>query len=294
MTPVSGRPSPVASHGLLLWSAVSKSRVSGLLLGLMLAAPAVAQQDTISRTLIRKSEALTFLGFGLAAVAISPADERLAAWIRGPLAQGRSGDFAAGAFNLAGDPGTVLWSAGLYLYGLVTDRRHAMDAGLHIGESIVVATVITDVLKLSVGRARPFVSADTNSHDFQFGRGIDGGQFQSLPSGHATAAFALASALSSEAAAWKPHWRWVAPTAYGTATFVGLARMYDDKHWASDVVLGAGIGIAAAKATVRFNHARPNNRVDRALIGGDARSSFRLTGWRSADGRTHVGLARDW
>lgn len=271
------------------------SAVRGLVFVIVFAAPTRAQQqDTISRALLRKSEAFTLVGFGLAAAAISPADEHLASSIRGSSVQRPPLDNAATVFNFAGDPGTVIGSAALWLYGAATHRRHAMDAGLHVGESVVVASVITDVLKISFGRARPFVSADTNSHDLQFGRGTDGGQYQSLPSGHATAAFAFASAIASEAAAWKPAWRWVAPAAYGTATLVALARMYDDKHWASDVVLGAGIGIVAAKATVRFNHARPGNRVDRALIGHDERGSFHLSAWRSADGRMRVGLARAW
>ena len=41
--------------------------------------------------------------------------------------------------------------------------------------------------------------------------------------------------------------------------------MYDAKHWASDVVLGAGVGTLSGLSVVRYNHARPHNRVNRWL-----------------------------
>jgi membrane-associated phospholipid phosphatase len=269
-------------------------RCNPALLLLLASASAVrAQPDTLSRALVRRSEVLTLLGFGVAAAAIARADERLAAWIRGPGVQGPSLNTVARVFNFTGDPGTVVAGATLYVFGAATQRRHAMDAAVHIGESVVGASVITGVLKMVTGRARPYVSADTNPHDWRFGRGRDGGQYQSLPSGHTTAAFAFASAMASETATWTPNWRWVAPAGYGAAILVALARMYDDKHWASDVVLGAGIGTATAKAIVRINHARPGNRIDRLFIPSDA-GAFHFSAFRSADGRTRVGLTRAW
>jgi membrane-associated phospholipid phosphatase len=47
---------------------------------------------------------------------------------------------------------------------------------------------------------------------------------------------------------------------------VGLSRMYHDKHWASDVVLGAAIGTFTGLKVVRYSHAHPNNRLDRAIL----------------------------
>jgi len=270
------------------------NRFNPALLLLLASAGAVrAQQDTLSRVLVRRSEVLTLLGFGVAAAAIAPADERLATWIRGPGMQGPSLNTVARVFNFMGDPGTVIAGATLYLFGAATQRRHPLDAAVHIGESVVGASVITGVLKMATGRARPYVSANTNPHDLRFGRGRDGGQYQSLPSGHTTAAFAFASAMASETATWTPNRRWVAPAGYGAATLVALARMYDDKHWASDVVLGAGIGTATAKAIVRINHARPRNRIDRLFIPSED-GGFHMSVSPSDHGRTRVGLTRAW
>ena len=42
--------------------------------------------------------------------------------------------------------------------------------------------------------------------------------------------------------------------------------MYYDKHWASDVVVGAAIGTFTGLKVVRYSHAHPNNRLDRAVL----------------------------
>ena len=51
------------------------------------------------------------------------------------------------------------------------------------------------------------------------------------------------------------------------ATHPGLGRMYKDKHWASDVLMGAVLGEVVGRAVVRWHHTRPGNRLDRAMLG---------------------------
>ncbi len=53
---------------------------------------------------------------------------------------------------------------------------------------------------------------------------------------------------------------------YGGATVSGLSRMYNNAHWASDVVLGAGIGTLSGIMAVRWNELHPNNWFDRTLL----------------------------
>ena len=57
----------------------------------------------------------------------------------------------------------------------------------------------------------------------------------------------------------------ITPLLYGGATAVGLARMYDSKHWASDVALGATIGTLSGIQVMRYNDAHPDNRLARWL-----------------------------
>ena len=47
---------------------------------------------------------------------------------------------------------------------------------------------------------------------------------------------------------------------------VGAARMYHNVHWASDVALGAAIGTFAGRKLVQFNHAHPDNILDRTIL----------------------------
>jgi membrane-associated phospholipid phosphatase len=54
---------------------------------------------------------------------------------------------------------------------------------------------------------------------------------------------------------------------YGAATLVGLSRMYNNAHWASDVAVGAAIGTFAGIKIVRYNHGHTDNFVDRFFLG---------------------------
>jgi len=82
------------------------------------------------------------------------------------------------------------------------------------------------------------------------------------------AAFALASTVTSESQRWWPRETWVvAPVTYGLATLVGLSRMYNNAHWASDVVLGAAIGTFSGIKVVRYSHGHSDNFIDRFFLG---------------------------
>lgn len=173
-------------------------------------------------------------------------------------------------FEFAGTTGAIVASAGAYAVGRLGGWDNASDLGLHEIEAIGVSGVVTTVLKDVVGRARPYVSADTNPHDFRSGRSLIGGgdDYVSFPSGHATVAFAAAAVATSESQRWWPQGVWVvAPVMYGGATLVGLSRMYNNAHWASDIVAGAAIGTFAGLKVVRFNHGDRETLVDRWLLG---------------------------
>jgi membrane-associated phospholipid phosphatase len=66
----------------------------------------------------------------------------------------------------------------------------------------------------------------------------------SFPSGHASTAFVAAEFLHQE---YKDKSIWISVGGYGIATLVSAARMYNNQHWVSDVVAGAGIGILSTK-----------------------------------------------
>jgi membrane-associated phospholipid phosphatase len=73
----------------------------------------------------------------------------------------------------------------------------------------------------------------------------DGSDKQSFPSGHTAAAFALAEFMAQEYGDKSPVYTIVG---YSFATATGVLRIYNNAHWFSDVVAGAGFGILSTKA----------------------------------------------
>ncbi|RZJ25625.1 MAG: phosphatase PAP2 family protein [Flavobacterium sp.] len=73
----------------------------------------------------------------------------------------------------------------------------------------------------------------------------DGSSHNSFPSGHTTNAFAGAEFLYQE---YKDQSVWYGVAGYAVATGTGFLRMYNNRHWLTDVAAGAGIGILSTKA----------------------------------------------
>ena len=109
----------------------------------------------------------------------------------------------------------------------VESSHNLLDMTILYGLSNLLAGGIVQGGKIITGRERPDRS---NNHSF--------------PSGHTETAFAAAEFLHQE---YKDQSIWISIGGYGAATFVGIARVYNNKHWVSDVVAGAGIGILSTK-----------------------------------------------
>lgn len=125
------------------------------------------------------------------------------------------------ALNLAGIKGkhSVVDQTGLYFL------------------SMGIMEVSTTVVKRAVDRKRP-----------------DGADNYSFPSGHTASAFAAAEFLNQEYRDVSP---WIGYAGYTVATATGVLRMYNNRHWVSDVVAGAGFGIASTKvAYLIYPHLR--------------------------------------
>lgn len=161
--------------------------------------------------------------------------------------RGRDLDRATDVGNLVGHPLLHLGVAGaVWGGGLLADSPRWRDTGLMMGEAAVIADAATFVLKQSVGRARPLTGSGKGSfRPLQFES-----DFDSFPSMHTASSFAMASVLTRTSGSVS-----VGVLSYATAAFVGFSRMYDDKHWASDVLLGAAIGELAGRV-VTNHHAR--------------------------------------
>jgi membrane-associated phospholipid phosphatase len=119
--------------------------------------------------------------------------------------------------------------------GLLAGNPAITRTGAQLAASGALAGVSFGLLKVVTGRARP--STGEGAYRFEpFGG--DG----SFPSGHTTMAFALATTLGDAS-----HHPWVTAGLYTIAAGTAWSRVYDARHWPSDVFLGAAIGITAAK-----------------------------------------------
>ncbi|HMI01314.1 MAG TPA: phosphatase PAP2 family protein [Pedobacter sp.] len=115
---------------------------------------------------------------------------------------------------------------GLHIAGIKGKHSLADATGLYVlSEAIMGGTV--SGLKSWTHRLRP-----------------NGSGFNSFPSGHTANAFASAEFLNQE---YKDTHPWIGYAGYTVATGTGVLRMYNNKHWLSDVVAGAGFGILSTK-----------------------------------------------
>lgn len=201
--------------------------------------------------------------------ALFPVDKRLATELQDSTTQAnkffKSSSKGLEAFA---SPGAFIIGGSLYVVGRVGKMPRLADLGWHGTEAVLVGDGISYLLKGTMGRSRPFVSNGTIPRDFDWGRGFKSTDWQSFPSGHSTTAFAAAAAVTDETSIWWPRSTWyIGPVMYAGATLVGLSRMYHNKHWASDVALGALIGTFSGKKVVMASHDNPNNFLDRTLLG---------------------------
>lgn len=120
--------------------------------------------------------------------------------------------------------------------GLVYREDYSIETSLIAAEAILLSTLTVQVVKNTVGRSRPNPYGTTTPHDFK-GPFFKGNSFYS---GHTTEAFSVASVFAYRYRDTK----WVPVLAYGLATIAGLERIYDNRHWASDVLMGAATGTA--------------------------------------------------
>jgi membrane-associated phospholipid phosphatase len=233
------------------------------------------------RSLFTWRDAVLAGGFVVATRAARPFDKSAAIALQRPERQQRW-IFQEGAkiVRTIAVPGAPIIGTTMYAVGRLSHDERLAEVGLHGTEALFVGELVGTTLKDLFGRARPYVdTTGPNPDDWQLLRGLRGGtNYQSFPSGHTVAAFAAAAAVSTETSIWWPTATYVliGPALYVGAAAVGVSRMYNNRHWASDVMLGAAIGTFAGTKVVRYHRAHPGNRIDRWLLNAS---------WSPGDGR---------
>jgi membrane-associated phospholipid phosphatase len=247
-----------------------------LTLALALAQPVAAQS---SADLFGKREAYWSVGALVASVALSTADTRVAAFWNDPAHRTAGRDRFARGFAKVQE-GTLTFG-NLALYGIfrLSGADALADVTLHAAESVVVASIASQVIRGPLGRSRPHVTDYKDQYDFAPFKGFGAFEYRAFPSIHSASAFGVATvyALETNRRAQAATWL-VAPIAYALAAGPGLSRMYSGQHWASDILAGAAMGTLAGALVVRYNHdVHPGNKVDRFMLGREAVSiSFKF------------------
>lgn len=137
---------------------------------------------------------------------------------------------------------SVLAVAVFFLYKAFTNERDFRYAfikiknsyGFYILSSIVMCGIITKILKIIIGRARPIFADPTLFNMFSQSH-----EFHSMPSGHTAISFAGLVMIGMLV----PRMKWITWT---LAIIIGASRVYVGAHWVGDVIFGAFLGMVCA------------------------------------------------
>jgi hypothetical protein len=145
-------------------------------------------------------------------------------------------DFGRRFSRVGGSYGLLAISGGVFAAGAIRKDTKLRRVGLASGEAAVHAFVVTYVLKLAGTRERPFLGSGKGNFFSGWDQVKKGDN--SFPSGHSMGAWAVASTISHQYRD-KKYVPWLA---YGVAGAMSFSRMAAERHYVSDVVVGAGLG----------------------------------------------------
>jgi len=158
-----------------------------------------------------------------------------------------------------GGPYEAYTLAALGAYGFIFKNEKMKTTTLLATQSYITGAAIESVLKFVSGRQRPYFTDSTKVQAeptfygpfYKTPKDPNGKRTNSsFPSGHTTVAFAAATVFAMEY-----HNRPLIPiAAYSAATLIGLSRIAENKHWATDVLTGAAIGYLTGRLVVNNYH----------------------------------------
>jgi lipid A 4'-phosphatase len=179
----------------------------------------------------------------LIVVSMLAIDRPIAAWVHGfdPATHRLFGLVSQPGLSTGWLIGAALLVVGGWLAARVTAGERARRwlsyalAPLFVFASVALAGLATDLVKAVLGRFRPKLFFRDGRYGFDFLH--TQADLLSFPSGHATTAFALATAFAL---------LWPRPVAvyFLIAAVIAASRVLANAHWLSDVVAGALVGVA--------------------------------------------------
>lgn len=222
-----------------------------------------ASSDVSSDTVVWSStESAVAAGMVAGTLAIMPLDEDIRDFASRHHSQ-PSRYWAAGAKVVGDGYVTIPAAAGLWWLGADGRFPRLARASRNGLEAWCLTELVVQVLKYSVHRERPALASSSQEwHGF----GITDKNL-SMPSGHSSSAWGLLTAYALE---YSDH-PWLAASIYAVAASTSLSRVHDEKHWMSDVFMGAGIGYLSNRVVRNWN-ARRDARMVLVPTWSDGRS----------------------
>ncbi len=121
------------------------------------------------------------------------------------------------------------------IVGFIKKDKKLQNKGWETVGGLAINTIVTQGLKYTINRERPYEKYPLLIYPYEIENG------KSLPSGHTSTAFSLATSLTIQYKKW-----YVVVPAYVWASSVGYSRLYLGEHYPTDVLAGAAIGAGSA------------------------------------------------
>jgi len=147
----------------------------------------------------------------------------------------------------------------VYLGGFILGEDELRKTGLMLTEALVLNGAVTQGLKMIMGRSRPY--ANEGNYDIDFLEMRFQEEDYSLPSGHTSTVFTMATVLSE-----RIDNIYASVGLYSLAGLTVFQRIYADAHWFSDTFLGAAIGTVIGLEVVKLNSEYETSRTNLSVV----------------------------
>jgi len=212
---------------------------------------------------VKRKDIVQLGGLALTTFALSRADQPINRFATNLVANNPVVGTASNFITRFGGKYELYTLAAIGAWSVIGKNKKLANTTLLATQAYLAGGLLATGLKFMTGRQRPnYFNPITQRSSpvfhgpfYQFKKDVNGfrpnkGSYTAFPSGHTTVAFAAATVFAMEYRN-KPL---VPVLAYGAATFIGLSRITENKHWATDVFIGAVLGFLSGKQVVTNYH----------------------------------------
>ena len=152
-----------------------------------------------------------------------------------------------------------IFAGTIYAAGLISNNDDVRITGRLLLESLAYSGITVMIARYVFGRYRPYYSDDPWKYTWFQPKN----DTQAFPSGHVTVAFATSTVLAERIDTW-----WARIGLYGLASLTAYARILNNQHWLSDVVVGGLLGFGAGYFVIKKEEEREKTLARKKKGGG--------------------------